>query len=74
MVEPEAIRKNPIIKPIPPDPILERKDKKSAAYANEIKKLQCKICFNIATQMACFDMDGAILIERYCDNCIKAIA
>jgi hypothetical protein len=27
--------------------------------------LECKICINIATQMACFDMDGAILIGRY---------
>lgn len=33
----------------------------------------CVICGNVATQMACFDEDGAIVLERYCDTCVKSI-
>ncbi len=31
----------------------------------------CVICGLIPTQIAIFDMDGAKVIERYCDLCIK---
>jgi hypothetical protein len=31
----------------------------------------CVNCGNIATQEALFNVDGAILIEKYCDKCAK---
>ena len=27
----------------------------------------------VATQKACFDAHGATLIEKYCDDCVKAM-
>jgi hypothetical protein len=58
------------LKPIPPNAELERLDKKSAAYKYKLKRLQCITCFNTATQMMCYDVDGATKIERYCDACV----
>ena len=38
------------------------------------KAKYCTHCGDIATQEALFKVDeSAILIERYCDNCIKSI-
>jgi hypothetical protein len=31
----------------------------------------CVNCGNIATQEALFSVDGATLIEKYCDSCAK---
>ena len=31
----------------------------------------CVICGNMATQEAIFTVDGAIIIEKYCDSCAK---
>jgi hypothetical protein len=31
----------------------------------------CVNCGNIATQEALFNVDGAILIEKYCDTCAE---
>ena len=31
----------------------------------------CVSCGNIATQEASFNVDGAMLIEKYCDLCAK---
>ena len=31
----------------------------------------CVNCCNIATQEALFNVDGAMLIEKYCDSCAK---
>jgi hypothetical protein len=31
----------------------------------------CVSCGNIATQEALFNVDGAMLIEKYCDSCAK---
>lgn len=46
-----------VLKPFTPDP-----KAKKAKY--------CSVCGNIATQEAHFDVgDGAVLIERYCDQC-----
>lgn len=36
-------------------------------------KKYCVNCGSLATQIAYFDADGASIIERYCDNCIKLI-
>jgi hypothetical protein len=33
----------------------------------------CAYCGNIATQEALFKVDGASLIEKYCDICVKKI-
>jgi len=33
----------------------------------------CAYCGNIATQEALFKVDGASLIEKYCDACVKKI-
>jgi hypothetical protein len=31
----------------------------------------CVICGNMATQEAVFTVDGATIIEKYCDSCSK---
>ena len=33
----------------------------------------CISCGNLATQEALFSVDGAMLIEKYCDKCAKKI-
>ena len=30
----------------------------------------CSMCGDIATQIASYDMDGATLVEKYCDPCL----
>jgi hypothetical protein len=30
----------------------------------------CSMCGDIATQIASYDMDGATLVEKYCDACL----
>lgn len=37
------------------------------------RKRQCSYCSNEATKKAIFDMDGAQLIEKYCDDCVMRI-
>jgi hypothetical protein len=37
------------------------------------KRKFCATCANIATQIACFDVGEATVIERYCDTCVKTI-
>jgi hypothetical protein len=57
------------IKPIPADPELEKMDKNSMAYKYKQRRLSYITCFETATQMICYDIEGATVIERYCDNC-----
>ncbi|MGC1931396.1 MAG: hypothetical protein WA667_20685 [Candidatus Nitrosopolaris sp.] len=33
----------------------------------------CAHCGNVATQEALFEVEGASLIEKYCDLCVKKI-
>ena len=37
------------------------------------EKKFCVDCSNVATQEAIFKVDGASLIEKYCDICVKKI-
>lgn len=40
----------------------------------EKKTKYCSACGKVATQEACFDVgDGATMIEKYCDECVKKI-
>ncbi len=57
MKEPRILRS---IEPI----IIEPKDKKMKFCVN---------CGNVAAHTAYFSVEGATIIERYCDICIKAI-
>ncbi len=52
------------LKPILRDPTLEKMNKKSIAYRYKLRRLACIMCTNIATQMKCYDMDGAIVVRR----------
>lgn len=61
------------MKSIPPNPELDKPDKKSMAYKYQLKKLQSITCFNQATQMMCYELEGCMLIERYCDTCTSKI-
>jgi hypothetical protein len=45
------------------EPVTDERDK------NKV----CVNCGNISTQIAIFDVDGAIVIERYCDNCVESV-
>jgi hypothetical protein len=69
----EIIKKTGYLKPIPPDPALDKMDKKSSAYRYKLRRLSCIMCYNIATQMMCYDVNGAIVIERYCDDCVSKV-
>lgn len=33
----------------------------------------CVLCGNVATQEAFFEVEGATLIEKYCDKCVKKV-
>jgi len=33
----------------------------------------CVLCGNVATQEALFEVEGASLIEKYCDICVNKI-
>jgi hypothetical protein len=37
------------------------------------KRKFCAHCGNVATQEALFEVEGASLIEKYCDICVKKI-
>jgi hypothetical protein len=37
------------------------------------KTKSCADCGNVATQEALFEVEGASLIEKYCDICVKKI-
>jgi hypothetical protein len=54
-------RSKPTFKPI-------EKDEKS-----ENKQFFCIGCGSIATQTAHFKIEGATILERYCDKCAKSI-
>lgn len=30
----------------------------------------CSVCGELATQIASYNMDGATLVEKYCDACL----
>jgi hypothetical protein len=72
MIEEQQQQKKGYLKPIPPDESLERMNKNSLVYRKRKRQLECSACFNQATQMMCYDVDGATVIERYCDSCIAA--
>jgi hypothetical protein len=45
-------------------------------FINEPKDKKMKFCVNcgnIAAHTACFKVEGATIIERYCDTCVKTI-
>jgi len=37
------------------------------------KNKVCVSCGNISTQIAVFDVQGATVVERYCDTCVKTL-
>jgi hypothetical protein len=41
------------------------------SFVDAGKSKFCVNCGNIATQEALFNVDGAMLIEKYCDSCVK---
>lgn len=51
----------PTIKPIPKD-MLAKKD-------GVIKR--CCICGNIPSKLASYSIQGAVVIQRYCDSCAE---
>lgn len=66
-----VIVKRQYLKPVPPDPEFENMTKGTGDYQSKVRQRKCVTCSNPATQMLCSDLDGIILTERYCDNCIK---
>ncbi len=38
-----------------------------------INRKFCVHCGNVPTHIAYFDVGESLLLERYCDNCIKAV-
>jgi hypothetical protein len=57
------------LKPIPRDEWFEGLNKKSMEYRYQQRRRMCITCLNPATQMMCYQMDGCMKIERYCDEC-----
>jgi hypothetical protein len=41
--------------------------------ANPRKQLFCIVCGNIASKIAYFETQGATIIERYCNECVKKV-
>ena len=50
------------------DPRISQKIKKR--FMLEKASGYCSMCGDIATQIASYNMDGATLIEKYCDACL----
>ena len=40
---------------------------------NKNRLFFCVACGNVATQTAHFKIEGATIIERYCDKCAKSV-
>jgi len=59
-------RKATSLEPIPPSSGNESTKK-------AMKTFFCVGCGNVATQTAFFKVEGATVIERYCDNCVKTV-
>ena len=37
------------------------------------KRKRCVFCGNLATHVAVFNVEGASLVERYCNVCVKEL-
>ncbi len=61
------------LKPIPPDPDLEKMDKNTLTYRYKQRKGACILCFNTATRMLIYELEGCTKIERYCGVCISKV-
>jgi hypothetical protein len=59
--------------PIPPDPELDKMDKKTLTYRYKKRKAACILCSNTATRMLIYELEGCTKIERYCDLCISKV-
>jgi hypothetical protein len=59
--------------PIPPNPELENMNKNSMTYRYKMRKGACILCFNTATRMLIYELEGCTKIERYCDVCILKV-
>jgi hypothetical protein len=80
----KKLRQTPIIKPIGiPEGNLQLlrdklTDQKPSPYQKErlIKKITggpCSICGGVPTKIVSYNENGASLLEKYCDKCIKSI-
>ena len=51
---------------------MEKKFSSMSAFADVGGNIKsCVICGNTATQEAIFTVEGATIIEKYCDSCAK---
>ena len=51
---------------------MEKKFSSIGAFVDADGKIKpCVICGNTATQEAIFAVEGATIIEKYCDSCAK---
>jgi len=55
--------------------LLEKKLKSIEPFTSNSKKNSrfCISCGELATKIAKYDTEGAIILEKYCDKCAKAI-
>ena len=67
----KIIVKRQYLVPIPEDKELEKVGPNTMKYKHLMRSRKCTICPNVATQLFCRDIDGAIFKVKYCDNCIK---
>ena len=68
----EYTKRKPVsIEPLPADPIIEHK--KGKLGKRERPHKACVTCEKIPTFKAIFDLEGATLVERYCDTYIKLL-
>jgi len=67
---------------IPPDKLEEAKKFLNSARMSsamkrdlmrELKMGRCCVCENFATHKVSYDIDGATLIERYCEKCVSHV-
>lgn len=40
---------------------------------NKDRRYFCVGCGSVATQTAFFKIEGATIVERYCDSCVKSV-
>jgi hypothetical protein len=62
----------PTIEAIPPDIVEQRKLKHEKSIGKTYGGSQrCCVCRGVPTKTAIYHVQGATIIERYCDSCIQ---
>lgn len=58
-------------KEMPPETEFDKLPEWSNDFKKNVRSKTCYTCNNLASQMLCIDVDGIMIIEKYCESCKK---